>query len=127
MHFDLVDLHLMVRIAEANSLTRGADASHSPAAARIQVGNFEAPCRTVEAAVGVGVLPASAARRHAQSMAIGIVPLTDAWSLRAMRICVRRLEAPPPLARDLVVLLVADAASAGDTPRATAPAGVQSA
>ena len=26
--FDLVDLHLMVRVAEANSLTRGAEASH---------------------------------------------------------------------------------------------------
>lgn len=28
MHFDLVDLRLMVRIAEANSLTKGAEASH---------------------------------------------------------------------------------------------------
>ena len=28
MHFDLVDLRLMVHIAEANSLTKGAEASH---------------------------------------------------------------------------------------------------
>ena len=28
MHFDLTDLRLMVRVAEANSLTRGAEASH---------------------------------------------------------------------------------------------------
>lgn len=28
MHFDLVDLRLTVRVAEANSLTRGAEASH---------------------------------------------------------------------------------------------------
>ncbi|MGV1045028.1 MULTISPECIES: helix-turn-helix domain-containing protein [unclassified Limnohabitans] len=28
VHFDLVDLRLMVRVAEANSLTKGAEASH---------------------------------------------------------------------------------------------------
>ena len=59
--------------------------------------------------MGVGILPESAARRHAQTMAITIVPLSDAWSLRAMQICVRRLDALPSFARDLVDLLVADA------------------
>ncbi|HEY1391724.1 MAG TPA: LysR family transcriptional regulator, partial [Methylibium sp.] len=28
LHFDLVDLRLMVHVAEANSLTRGAEAAH---------------------------------------------------------------------------------------------------
>ena len=76
---------------------------------RIQVGNFEAACRMIEATVGVSVLPESAARRHAQTMAIRIVPLVDDWSLRAMQICVRSMESLPPFARDLVMLLIADA------------------
>lgn len=63
----------------------------------------------IEAAVGVGILPESAARRHAQTMAIAIVPLRDEWALRAMQVCVRSLEALPVFARDLVDLLVADA------------------
>jgi DNA-binding transcriptional LysR family regulator len=66
---------------------------------RIQVGNFEAACRMIEATVGVSVLPESAARRHAETMAIQIVPLIDDWSLRAMQICVRSMESLPPFAR----------------------------
>ena len=44
-------------------------------------------------------------------MAITIVPLSDAWAIRAMQICVRNLDALPTFARELVDLLVADAAS----------------
>ena len=76
---------------------------------RIQVGNFEAACRMIEAKVGVGVMPGSAASRHAQTMAIGIVALADPWALREMKICVRGLTTLPPFARDLVDLLEDDA------------------
>ena len=51
----------------------------------------------------------SAARRHARTMDIAIVPLSDDWALRRMRICLRSLEALPPFARDLVDLLTRDA------------------
>ena len=85
---------------------------HSSLRLRIQVGNFEAACRMIEATVGVGVLPESAARRHAQTMAIRIVPLRDEWSDRAMTICVRSLQALPNFARDLVVLLIEDSKTA---------------
>ena len=78
-------------------------------AQRIQVGNFETACRMIESGVGVGVLPESAASRHAHSMDIAIVPLSDAWSVREMQICVRSLEALPSFAQELVELLVADA------------------
>lgn len=80
-----------------------------PMTQRIQVGNFEAACRMVDAAVGVAILPESAARRHAQTLGIVIVPLSDDWAERAMQICVRSLDALPPYARDLVEMLVADA------------------
>jgi DNA-binding transcriptional LysR family regulator len=85
------------------------DTLHQQLRLRIQVSNFEAACRMIEATVGVGILPESAARRHAQSMAIRIVPLNDEWALREMQICVRQLDALPAFARDLVDLLVEDA------------------
>ena len=94
------------------------DQLHRPHRLRIQVGNFEAACRMVEANVGVAILPESAARRHAQTMAIAIVPLSDAWAVREMKICVRSLEALPTFARELVDLLVGDARAAA---RASVP------
>lgn len=89
------------------------DGMHRHLRLRIQVGNFESACRMIEAAVGVGVLPESAARRHAQSMAIEIVPLEDDWSVRNLCICLRQLETLPLFARELVELLVEDAKRAG--------------
>ena len=88
------------------------DQLHRPLRLRIQVGNFEAACRMVEANVVVAILPESAARRHAQTMAIAIVPLSDPWAVREMKICVRSLEALPTFARELVDLLVGDARAA---------------
>ena len=89
------------------------DGLHRRLNLRIQVSNFEAACRMVEADVGVGILPESSARRHAQSMAIAILPLTDAWALRELCVCVRQLDALPAFARDLVDMLVADAQAPG--------------
>jgi DNA-binding transcriptional LysR family regulator len=93
-------------------LRRVCDQLHRVLPTRIEVGNFEAACRMVEAGVGVSILPGSAARRHAQLMAIDTVALSDAWSLREMQICMRNLQALPAFARDLVDLLVADAEAA---------------
>ncbi len=90
-------------------LRQASDQLHRPIKQRIQVGNFETACRMIEAGVGVGVLPESAASRHAHAMDIAIVPLSDAWSVREMQICVRSLEALPSFAQELVELLVADA------------------
>ncbi len=93
-----------------------------PLRLRIQVGGFETACRMIEAGVGVGVLPDSAARRHARAMALSIVALRDTWALRELRICARNLDALPGYARDLVDLLVADAREAArHTPAASRP------
>ncbi|SAI74784.1 transcriptional regulator [Bordetella ansorpii] len=75
---------------------------------RIEVGNFEAVCRMIESGVGIGVIPESAALRYARSLGIAIVPLTDAWALRRLHICVKDLDALPAFARDLVKELVED-------------------
>jgi DNA-binding transcriptional LysR family regulator len=72
---------------------------------RIQVGSFEAICRMVEADIGVGIVPESAARRYAEVMPIGIVWLSDAWSARDSMICVRSLNSLPVFAQKLVAML----------------------
>jgi len=88
---------------------------------RIQVGNFEAACRMVEARVGIGVMPESAARRYAGHMNVRVLRLEDAWSLRNQQICVQSVERLPVFARDLLELLEQDAArDAADGPGAEA-------
>lgn len=78
-----------------------------PLRTRMQLGNCDAVCRMVEAGVGVAVLPESPVRRHVQTMAIEIVPLSDAWAFRTLHIVVRSTQALPRHARDLIALLVA--------------------
>ena len=73
-----------------------------PLKLRVQLRSFDAVCRLVECNVGVGVVPATTARRAAKSMAIKAVDLADPWALRDLTICVRDLAALPPYARQLV-------------------------
>jgi DNA-binding transcriptional LysR family regulator len=80
-----------------------------PIKRRIQVSNFETACRMIESGVGVGVLPQSAASRHARTMDIALVPLSDDWAVRESQICMRSLDGLPSFARELVALLVDDA------------------
>ena len=87
---------------------------------RIQVGNFEAMCRLVQANVGIGVLPESAARRQAKTSDIQLVRLTDKWALRELKICLRSLDMLPSFARDLVNMIVADARDAKEPGRLAA-------
>jgi DNA-binding transcriptional LysR family regulator len=84
---------------------------------RIQLGSYEMICRMVEAGIGIGVLPESAARRHKDTMAISIVPLVDAWSVRDLVICARDVAALPSFGKALIELLMNDGGagtSAGD-------------
>ncbi|MGB7191876.1 MAG: LysR family transcriptional regulator [Collimonas pratensis] len=73
-----------------------------PLTLRIQVRSFEAMCRMIEAGVGVGLLPESAASRHRKTMRLHIVELSDEWALRERSILVRDLEALPGCARALI-------------------------
>ncbi len=72
---------------------------------RIGLAGFEAVCRMVSGGVGLAVMPRSAAERSARTMPIRIVALTDSWTSRRLLICVRRLDALPGHARDLVAHL----------------------
>ncbi|GAB3441120.1 LysR family transcriptional regulator [Massilia solisilvae] len=76
---------------------------------RIQVRGFDAMCRMVEANVGIGILPQSAARRHSQTMKLALVDLSDDWAVRERSIVVQKLEALPAYARELVEMIRSEA------------------
>lgn len=92
-------------------LNRAAGELHRPLKIRIQVGSFEAVCRMIEANIGIGVLPESAARRLARNMEIRLVSLCDSWAARNLVICVKDPESLPAFARHLLDLLIVDRAA----------------
>lgn len=78
---------------------------------RVQVRNFEAMCRMVEAGVGIGILPESAARRYEERAEICILGLSDEWAVRQLQICTRSQNLLAPFANDLIAALQRDAAT----------------
>ncbi|HBX57236.1 LysR family transcriptional regulator [Pseudomonas sp. UBA2684] len=77
---------------------------------RIQVSSFEAICRMIEAGVGIGVIPESAAQRHSRTMQLATIALDEAWAVRERSILVRDLEALPGSVRALIATLRPDLA-----------------
>ena len=69
---------------------------------RVQVRSFEAVCRAVEARLGVGVLPMTAARSFAPAMNLRVLPLNDEWALRRMNLISR---SEPPAGAPLALLM----------------------
>jgi DNA-binding transcriptional LysR family regulator len=69
---------------------------------RVQLRSFDAVCRLVECNVGIGIVPATTAERHAKTMSIHRIELTDEWAVRKLTICVRRQADLPIYARELV-------------------------
>ena len=69
---------------------------------RVQLRGFDAVCRLVECNVGIGVVPATTAERHAKTMSIHHIELLDEWAVRKLTICVRRQADLPVYARELV-------------------------
>lgn len=85
---------------------------------RVQIGSFDACCRMIEANVGIGVLPLSAASHLAKQMAIQTVHLTDDWAIRKLTLCARNFDLLPNYAKALVEVLIADAAVSPQAPSA---------
>lgn len=72
---------------------------------RIQLSSFEAVCRMIEAGVGIGIIPESAARRHSRTMQLALVELDEPWAIRERSILVRQLDALPGAVRALIATL----------------------
>lgn len=74
---------------------------------RARVRTFENVCCMVEQGAGLGIVPATAAKRYRGSPGVHTVELTDPWATRQLLICVRNLEALQRPERALVEALVA--------------------
>jgi DNA-binding transcriptional LysR family regulator len=72
---------------------------------RIRLNGSDLMCQMVEKGIGVAILPETAARRCQQSMAIQVIPLTDTWTRRHLKICVRSFRSLPVHAQRLVEFL----------------------
>jgi DNA-binding transcriptional LysR family regulator len=72
---------------------------------RIRLSGFDAACKVVESGIGIAVVSKIAALRCRRSMAIAVVPLSDAWALRRLRICAKSFRALSAPARELVGVL----------------------
>jgi DNA-binding transcriptional LysR family regulator len=70
-------------------LANAAEASGGSLSVKIEVTTFEAAWRMVEAGLGVAVIPQLIVEPHAQDGRVAVVPLSDAWALRRLSICVR--------------------------------------
>ena len=77
---------------------------------RLQVRSFEAMCRLIEAGVGIGVVPESAANRHMATMDISLLNLCDSWAIRTRSVLVRDRETLPRTVSALIDMLVASSA-----------------
>jgi DNA-binding transcriptional LysR family regulator len=69
---------------------------------RIQVSSFEASCRMIEAGVGIGIIPESAAQRHSRTMRLATVQIDETWAVRERRILARDLNALPGILLALI-------------------------
>lgn len=72
---------------------------------RIQLSSFEAVCRMVEAGVGIGVIPESAALRNSKTMKLAILELDEPWVVRDRSILIRDFDALPGCVKALISLL----------------------
>lgn len=79
---------------------------------RIQLSSYESICRMIEAGVGIGIIPESAAARHRLTMKIMTVELNEPWVIRERSLLVRELEAMPGCVKELVERLRSRVSSA---------------
>jgi len=87
-------------------LSEVAEDSNRRLSTRVLLNSFESMCRMIEAGVGVGVLPESAARRHGKTMRLSIVQLVDEWAVRERRVLYRDEDALPRCAYAFVEALL---------------------
>ncbi len=78
-----------------------AERAGRPIKLRMQMLGFDAVCRMVEHGAGLAIVPESSAARAQKTMAVRIIHLTDPWSVRDLRLCVREARQLPPVASTL--------------------------
>jgi len=89
-------------------LQRTAHQLGRPLRMRIQVRSFEAISRMIQTGMGVGVLPEAAVRDLLPALDVAVIPLTDPWARRELKVGVRSLERLSVTARQMLEHLLAD-------------------
>lgn len=65
---------------------------------RARLRGFDAICQTVEAGVGVAIIPEAAARRVGRAARIKVIRISDPWASRRLAVCMRgRPSLPRPV------------------------------
>jgi len=72
---------------------------------RVRLSSFDVICQMVEAGTGLAIVPQAAAKRWHRLATFSIVPLSDAWVMRHLTLCVRSLRSATPHARRLLTHL----------------------
>jgi DNA-binding transcriptional LysR family regulator len=75
---------------------------------RVRLNSFDAIGRMVESGIGIAIIPETAADRCRRTMALRVMRLRDAWSLRHLHLCVRKEAELPSHARKLLHFLRQD-------------------
>jgi DNA-binding transcriptional LysR family regulator len=96
-------------------LSQVADSAGLALRLRVQLSSFDAVCRLIAAGAGVGVVPASSARRHLGGLELAMVELKDDWRVRERFAVVRQGEPVPAYAQALIDALVTFGKSADPT------------
>lgn len=110
LDFDHVGMH---RASAANDLfTREAAAINRALRLRFQVTSYDALVAMVRADLGLGIVPTKALTVHATGDLV-IIPLTDLWAQRQLKLCVRGNETLSGAARLLLEHLIRQAALYG--------------
>jgi DNA-binding transcriptional LysR family regulator len=79
-----------------------------PLNVRLRLTSFEAVCRTVEAGVGIALMPQTAANRYVDTMEVRAIPLADSWSALRLVVCVSDVDRLATHTKDLLRFLGAD-------------------
>ncbi|RRV80825.1 LysR family transcriptional regulator [Stutzerimonas stutzeri] len=83
-------------------LQQSAQQMGTPLRLRIQVRSFEAICRMIHTGMGIGVLPEQVVRNYLPALDVAMVPLTDVWARRELKLGVRNLESLSVTARQML-------------------------
>jgi len=88
-------------------LQQAAQQVGTPLRLRIQVRSFEAICRMIHTGMGIGVLPKQVVCNYLPALDVAVVPLTDDWARRELKLGVRNLDSLSVTARQMLEHLTA--------------------
>jgi len=83
-------------------LMQAAASLDQPLRMRVRAAGFESVARLAEARLGIGFVPAQAARRHVMTSAVSAVPIEGDWAQRQLNLCFSSLSTLSSAAASLV-------------------------